>query len=189
MPVLNPKTSTSSVCAALFLSVLLQQGCQSGSKRTAAPTVVQHDMLSQIDRWTVTVPNDQAVEAAVVTQRVLYDYHFVEGTDRLTQNGIRDLGILVRHFNGLEWQLNIKRGDVDAVLYEKRVDAVEFVLSSSGLDLALVVISDGLPGGNGLSSEDARRIRKDSLEGAGALESGSSETARPVFDTPIEGGF
>jgi hypothetical protein len=146
-------------------------------------------MLSQIDRWTVTVPNDQAVEAAVVTQRVLYDYHFVNGTDRLTQTGIRDLDILTRHFRGLDWQLNMKRGKADGPLYEKRIEAVKIVLSSSGLDLAAVVISDGLPGGNGLSSADARRIRKDSLEGAGTLESDSSDSARPVFDTPIEGGF
>jgi hypothetical protein len=146
-------------------------------------------MLSQIDRWTVTVPNDQAVEAAVVTQRVLYDYHFVNGTDRLTQTGIRDLDILASHFNGLEWKLNIKRGDADGVLYEKRIEAVKIVLSSSGLDLDSVVISDGLPGGSGLSSEDARRIRKDSQEGAGALESSSSDSARPVFDTPVQGGF
>ena len=98
MPVLNPKTSISALCSALLLPCLLQQGCQSKSAQSSSPTVVQHDMLSQIDRWTVTVPNDQAVEAAVVTQRVLYDYHFVNGTDRLTQTGMRDLDILPRHF-------------------------------------------------------------------------------------------
>ena len=145
-------------------------------------------MLTQIDRWAVTVPNDQAVEGAVITQRVLYDYHFSTGTDRLTKTGHRDLEILIRHYRGQDWQLNMKPGNAGPDLYKDRIKVVESVLLSSGMSLEMVSIIDGLPGGTGVSSDNARRIRQESLDGAGILEQ-SQQSIRSVSDTPLEGGF
>lgn len=188
MPVLNPNLSTRAFCALCILAGLLAQGCQEKAQKKTAPTVLQHDMLTQIDRWAVTVPNDQAVEGAVITQRVLYDYHFATGTDRLTKTGHRDLEILIRHYRGQNWQLNMKPGNASPDLYKSRIKVVESFLLSSGMSPDTVAIVDGLPGGTGLSSDNARRIRQDSLDGAGALEEGQ-QSIRSVSDTPLEGGF
>lgn len=188
MLVLNPKFSTRAFCTVCVFAGLLSQGCHSKAHKDAAPTVLQHDMLTQIDRWAVTVPNDQAVESAVITQRVLYDYHFSTGTDRLTKTGHRDLEILIRHYRGQDWQLNMKPGNAAPDLYRNRIKVVESVLLSRGVSLDTVAIIDGLPGGSGLSSENARRIRQDSLDGAGSLEE-PRQSIRSVSDTPLEGGF
>lgn len=188
MLVLNPNFSTRAFCTVCIFAGLLSQGCQGKAQKETAPTVLQHDMLTQIDRWAVTVPNDQAVEGAVITQRVLYDYHFSTGTDRLTKTGHRDLEILIRHYRGQDWQLNMKPGNAGPDLYKNRIKVVESVLLSSGMSLEMVSIIDGLPGGTGVSSDNARRIRQDSLDGAGTLEQ-SQQSIRSVSDTPLEGGF
>ena len=188
MLVLNPNFSTRAFCTVCIFAVVLSQSCQGKAKKETAPTVLQHDMLTQIDRWAVTVPNDQAVEGAVITQRVLYDYHFSTGTDRLTKTGRRDLEILIRHYRGQGWQLNMKPGNASPDLYKNRIKVVESVLLSSGMSLDTVSIIDGLPGGTGVSSDNARRIRQDSLDGAGTLEQGQ-QSIRSVSDTPLEGGF
>ncbi len=188
MLVLNPNFSTRAFCTVCVFAGLLSQGCQGKAQKETAPTVLQHDMLTQIDRWAVTVPNDQAVEGAVITQRVLYDYHFSTGTDRLTKTGHRDLEILIRHYRGQDWQLNMKPGNAGPDLYKNRIKVVESVLLSSGMSLEMVSIIDGLPGGTGVSSDNARRIRQDSLDGAGTLEQGQ-QSIRSVSDTPLEGGF
>ena len=134
-----------------------------------------------------------SVELGVIRQRILYDYHFVEGSERLTPVGRRDARILARHFKGTDWVLNVKQGSVDDQLYKARVAALVVMMAGQGISSDQLVIVDGYPGGSGAPSTDARRIRAESIKGAGSLGgddsyNGGETIVRPI-DTTLEGGF
>ena len=73
------------------------------------------------------------------------------------------------------------------------MNAVVMMMKSNGVALVDLTIVDGMPGGQGVPSADARRIRADSIKGVGSLDNGGgydggSTVVRPI-DTPLEGGF
>ena len=172
-------------------------GCDSHKKaakpKSASDTALQRDQLSKIDAWAVEAPMVDAVELGVIRQRILYDYHFVEGSERLTPVGRRDARILARHFKGANWVLNVKQGSADDQLYKSRIEAIVVMMAAQGISSDQLAIVDGYPGGQGAASADARRIRAESIEGAGSLGSGDlyngGETVVRPIDTPLEGGF
>ena len=198
----NPKFTACSTRSLLLLGVLavsasLSAGCSSAkkadSKGPASDVALQRDELSQIDAWAVEVPMHTSVELAVIRQRILYDYHFVDGSVRLTPIGRRDARILARHYRGTSWELNLKQGSASDALYQERLSAVADLMHSNGVVLSDLTIIDGVPGGSGMPSTDARRIRADSIKGVGSLETGGgydggTTVVRPI-DTPLEGGF
>ena len=51
--------------------------------------------------------------------------------------------------------LSIRRGQTNDGLYRQRVQMVMDSLRCQGVDTAKVTVSDGLPGGEGISSDDA----------------------------------
>ena len=186
--------NSSAPLAIASCAVLLAFGtaCSSGKNASGdsrKPTAIQRDQISEINRWTVEAPAQASVDAGVIRQRTLYDYHFVAGTSRLTQLGSRDLSILARHYRESDWILSVRQGDVDDALYTARVTSVTTFLEPLGVDATEVTIVDALPGGDGLHSRDARRIRKDSLKSANALHGpdSDSDTIRPVQDSTLEG--
>ena len=178
-----------------FLALLA--GCDSPAKKAKSKgpsdTALQRDQLSKIDAWAVEAPMVDAVELGVIRQRILYDYHFVEGSERLTPVGKRDARILARHFKGTDWVLNVKQGSADDQLYKSKIAAVVVMMAGQGISSDQLAIVDGYPGGSGAASSDARRIRADSIKGAGSLGNddsynGGETIVRPI-DTPLEGGF
>lgn len=180
-----------SVLGMLFVS----SGCDSTKSKSSdhpAPTALQRDDITKMDRWAVTSPMRAQADAAVVRERVLYEYHFVDGTARLTPLGRRDSATLARHFQGEVWVLNVRQGGADDELYASRIRTVKSLMKPLGVTEGDLVIVDGPAGGDGLAGVDARRIRKETEEGAGSLQSGNSfdggtEIVRPI-DTPLEGG-
>ena len=128
----------------------------------------------------------------MVRGRVLYDYHFVDGMAHMTAVGRRDAEILARHFRGETWVLSVRQGDASKELYAARIEMVRSLMAPLGVTETGLAIVDAAPGGEGLAAADARRIRKESEEGAGSLESGNTfdggtTIVRPI-DTPLEGG-
>ena len=184
-------------CCIVPVVAFVIAGCESSAtkdkKSPPSDTALQRDQLSKIDAWAVEVPIQTSVENAVIRQRVLYDYHFVEGDVRFTPIGRRDARILARHYKGAKWELNLKQGRASDELYQRRMNAVAMMMKSNGVALADLTIVDGVPGGQGVPSADARRIRADSIKGVGSLDTGGgydggSTVVRPI-DTPLEGGF
>ena len=184
-------------CFVVPIALLSLVGCSSpkkdDKKKAPSDVALQRDQLSKIDAWAVEVPIKTSVENAVIRQRVLYDYHFVDGAVRLTPLGRRDARILANHYKGTEWELNLKQGRASDQLYEQRMNAIVIMMKANGIALADLTIIDGVPGGQGVPSTDARRIRADSIKGAGSLSSGggydgAATVVRPL-DTPLEGGF
>lgn len=167
-------------------------GCQSdggGSKDKPKPTTLQPAELTQLDRWAVESPIRASVEAGVVTQSALFEYHFNQGKSSLTPVGRRDLTILARYYRGEDWTLVVRQGNASDALYATRLDAVEAFVVTGFPSRGSLTILDGLPGGAGLASTDARRIRKDSLKSTDSLSTGAigSDQPRPL-DSTLEGG-
>ncbi|MEC8558542.1 MAG: hypothetical protein VXY94_00540, partial [Planctomycetota bacterium] len=77
-------------------------GCDGDRKnrsgQPASATALQRDELNRIDRWAVEAPLAHSVDNAVITQRILYDYHFEAGGSRLTVVGRRDALTMARHY-------------------------------------------------------------------------------------------
>ena len=180
-----------------FTVVLLAaSGCGSHQKAEKKPqagdVALQRDELALIDDWAVEAPMDHSIDNAVIRQRVLYDYHFVDGQPHLTVVGRRDVITLARHYRGSSWVLNLKPGDADPELYQARIRSVMDLMARQGVVDSELVITDGSPGGIGMPSSDARRIRAESIQGAGSLDKGDpyqndSGMIQPL-DTPLEGG-
>jgi hypothetical protein len=192
--------SKSHVLACFVVPVVLLSlvGCNNSkkkddTKKAPSDVALQRDQLSKIDAWAVEVPLQASVENAVIRQRVLYDYHFVDGVVRLTPVGRRDARILAKHYKGTQWELNFKQGRASDELYQQRLNAIVIMMKANGVALTDLTIVDGMPGGQGIASTDARRIRADSIKGAGSLSSGDGydggTTVVKPLDTPLEGGF
>jgi hypothetical protein len=180
-----------SATLACSLILVASTGCDSdssGSKDHHGPTAIQRDQISSLDRWAVKAPLDSAVEAGVIRQSTLFEYHFVQGKSHLTQVGSRDLSILARHFRGGVWVLSVRQGDAGSDLYTARVKYVNDMLEPMGVDLANLTIVDASPGGDGLASVDARRIREESIKGAGSLSQvNEADSVTRTLNTPLEG--
>ena len=104
--------------------------------------------------------NDTAMENAIIAQHCLYPYHFVNNSEQLNELGRRDLSILSKHFKEYPGQLDINRGDVSEKLYKARVAYVSGQLKKDDIDISKITISDGLPGGSGMSSNDVGQIKE-----------------------------
>ena len=71
---------------------------------------------------------------------------------------MRDLKILGQHFSLNPGRLNVRRGKVSKGLYRKRINTVVQKLSEAGVDTKAIEIRNGLPGGDGMTSEETSII-------------------------------
>ncbi len=108
---------------------------------------------ARANRWLVGSYIDAGIAQAIVRQRSLYPYHFGDNSGMLNELGRRDLEILTVHFLRSPGKLNIRQGQESDELYKERVAGVVGLLIRSGVDAKRVAIEDGLPGGDGMSSE------------------------------------
>jgi hypothetical protein len=97
--------------------------------------------------------NDMAIQNAILTQQTLYPYHFVNDAPALNELGCCELGVLAAHYREHPGNLNIRQGRTPSHLYRARVGSVMDALAKAGVDTARIHIADGMPGGDGMSSE------------------------------------
>jgi hypothetical protein len=93
------------------------------------------------------------VRNGVIAQHTLYPYHFEANSEALTEIGERNIRILADHFKNNGGSLNICRDHSSDELYDKRVAQVKSQLEELGVEGDRIVISDGMPGGEGMGSE------------------------------------
>jgi hypothetical protein len=112
----------------------------------------------QMNAGLVSAYNDTAMENAIIVQHSLYPYHFVNNSEQLNELGRRDLLILAKHFKEYPGQIDVSRDGTNASLYQARLAYVAGQLKKDGVDISKVTISDGLPGGSGMTSSDVGQI-------------------------------
>ncbi len=158
------KLNTSMVVVTLLTGALLA-GCEDSTARGPDERVVNTRLMNSY--------NDTAVQNAIVSQHTLYAYHFVQDAPELNELGERDLAVLTRHFATNGGDLNIRRQDIPAELYQARVNTVRERLREAGIDMNRVRVSEGMPGGSGMASESVLVI----LESKGVSTPASTSTS------------
>ena len=103
--------------------------------------------------WVGDHMRNASMEQAVLTEKTLYAHHFDTDSAALSQLGRRDLGILSDHLAANSGRLVVKRGDASTELYAARIETVTNVLKAAGLAEDQIRVSDGSPGGDGISSD------------------------------------
>ncbi len=130
--------------------------------------------------WAGDEIQNASLNNAIVAQHTLYPYHFLNGSGELNDLGARDLCVLTDHFLKSGGDLNVHRGRASQAVYEARVKTVLERLSAAGVPSGAVAVKDGLPGGDGISSERVIVILKekmsksDNMGGTMDLNGGSS---------------
>ena len=114
----------------------------------------------QLNAGLITAYNDTAMENAIIVQHSLYPYHFVNNSEQLNELGRRDLSILAKHFKEYPGELDINRDGISESLYKARLVYVAGQLKKDGIDISKLTISDGLPGGSGMTSGDVLQINQ-----------------------------
>lgn len=108
---------------------------------------------------------DIAMQNAIISQHTLFPYHFVKNGAELNELGQRDLAVLTKHFMQNAGNLNIRRHNTPAELYEARVNAVREGMQEAGIDMERISIADDMPGGSGMTSERVLIILEKAGEG------------------------
>lgn len=101
---------------------------------------------------------DEAIQNAIIRQHTLYPYHFVANAPELNELGRRDLDVLIDHYRRYPGALNIRRGSESEPVYAARVAQVLALMAEAELNAEKVTIADGMPGGEGLASEEVIEI-------------------------------
>ncbi len=138
--------------------------------------------------WATEEIQNASMNAAIVAQHTLYPYHFAAGSAELNDLGVRDLNVLADHFAKAGGDLNVRRQNADPSLYEARVKAVLERLAQAGVPSGAVAVKDGLPGGDGISSERVIVILKGKMSSSSSSSSTTTSTSTaPTSDaTPTK---
>ncbi|MHC4124149.1 MAG: hypothetical protein ACYSSI_11290 [Planctomycetota bacterium] len=113
---------------------------------------------SAVNAELINTFNDISMENAIIAQHTLYPYHFVQNGEQLNELGKRDLSILAAHLKDYPGQLNVRRDGITGDLYQARVTYTLEQLRQAGVDSQRVSVSDGMPGGSGMFSEQVINI-------------------------------
>ncbi len=117
------------------------------------------DARQELNQRLVQSYGDDAIKGAVMAQHTLYPYHFVPNAAVLNKLGENDLQILAEHFRDHPGQVNVRRGDATTRLFRARVQTVLQAMEDAGVDTGKLVVTDALPGGDGMPSEQVLEIR------------------------------
>lgn len=98
------------------------------------------------------------IENAIISQHTLYPYHFVADGEALNDLGQHDLAVLARHYAEHPGILNIRQAETPSELYTARVAQVTARLKEAGVPVDRMELSDGMPGGPGMASEQVVTI-------------------------------
>ena len=113
-----------------------------------------------VDQRLVSWYGDAAINNALISQRSLFPYHFVDQAADLNSLGQRDLAVLAAHLKDYPGVLNLRRGGAPDALYQARLATVRKALVDAGIDQTRIEIGEGMAGGDGMASEQVLRILK-----------------------------
>jgi predicted small secreted protein len=143
------------------------------------PSGDSSDIQEHRGPWAGDEIQNASLYNAIISQHTLYPYHFLNGSGELNELGARDLSVLTDHFLHSGGDLNVHRGAANETVYEARVKTVLERLSAAGVPAGAVAVKDGLPGGDGISSERVIVILKEKMSKSdngmtGSMNSGSN---------------
>lgn len=162
------------IAAVVFCGALLA-GCsqnQNVQKNENKDTYV-------VNKEVVNFLNNIGIENAIIAQHTLFPYHFVKNSAELNELGQKDLAILAKHFSRYPGDLNVRKGDTPADIYQARVNFVINRLKKAGVPADQIRIADGMPGGDGMVSERVIKIL-DKADKATRRTTSTESTIAPI---------
>ena len=135
------------------------------------------------DSWAVAAVRDAAFNSSILEQHALFPYHFAPNSPALTDLGQHDLSVLADAYKDNPGPLTLVKADTPDDLYARRRDAVAAALQQAGVPADKVTIADGLPGGNGITGQEAVAARKAKKESFGAAASDTGSVT--ITDAPV----
>ncbi|MHC4552374.1 MAG: OmpA family protein [Planctomycetota bacterium] len=130
-----------------LLCTVLMTGCQDEQVGGTEPID-----KGAVNRAIVDTYSDLAIQNAIIAQHTLYPYHFVPNGVDLNDLGRRDLSVLIEQFKVNPGTLTVQQGSVESVLYQLRAQMVYEKLMEAGIPQSKINVTDGMPGGSGMSS-------------------------------------
>lgn len=171
--------------SALFTLTALA-GCQKADPdfKPRGPVNLSHRDMNEA---MINTYNQRAQDDAIIRQHTIYPYHFVNNSAELNPLGRREVFVLSHHFRNYPGPLNLHQGEAPATLYQARIKTVMDSMVEAGVDSKRLVITDEMPGGDGLSSDQVvivlERMKSSQLSGASAPEAASTPSGN--IDTPM----
>jgi len=141
---------------------ILMIGCHENMEQNPPEPVINSQLIN--------THNDIALENAIISQHTLYRYHFINNGTELNELGKHDLAVLTRHFIKEAGHLNIRKRNTSEEVYKARVESVQKRLKETGINMDRISISDYMPGGSGITSENILIILAEENEPAPAKE-------------------
>ena len=126
----------------------------------------------QVNRAILDTYSDLAIQNAIIAQHTLYPYHFVNNSVELNVIGMRDLSVLIEHFQQNPGEISIQKGDIEDILYQARGQLVSEKLIEAGIPQDKINIVDGMPGGDGVPSGTVIEILEKAKEAPGSSQKG-----------------
>ena len=160
------------MCTIVILAVLCisMLGCNESAKKSE-PELDKRLINTEL----INSYNDLAMQNAIISQHTLYPYHFVNNSAELNELGQRDFAVLAEHFKKNPGQLNVRHDGVPSDTYEARAKVVFEGLKEAGIDVKRITMSDGMPGGSGVTSERLLTILA-AADGAGDKKTTTTHT-------------
>ena len=123
---------------------------------------------------------DEAARNAVVAEHTIYSHHFVPNDVVLNELGERQVDTLAEAYRAAPGPLNVARGDSSDAQYRGRVQTVLRRLAQGGVNTDRIKVTQGLPGGEGMSSARAAELVEQRPGGVITGGAGSGSTAEPA---------
>ena len=111
--------------------------------------------------WAGDAIRAASLNKAIVSQHVMYPYHFVTNTAELNPLGMRDLAVLADYYREHPGALSVRRVGAAQALYDARIVAIMDTLKASGVAVERLTVADTIPGGDGISSERLVKILRE----------------------------
>lgn len=147
---------------------------------------VQEDVQREADRMYVQEPFEDQVRQGVIRQKTIFENQFRADSAELTTIGRRNVRILAKAMGESGGRIAVPRGSATATLYAARLDAVRAALSEDGITRDRVQVGDGTPGGPGMATVEAIRIRENADRKP--MQQSGGQTLNPFGDGKMVGG-
>jgi hypothetical protein len=162
-PPLLPAPSCRHVICALAIALasvhaLPLAGCSS-EKRADDMATLSDSVQRSADRDFTREPFKDQARQGVIRQRALFEAHFVPDSDRLSALGRRDVAVLADAMSTAGGGISLRCSSASPALFAARLATVRKSLIAAGIDPGRVVINEEMPGGPGITTEDALIIR------------------------------
>lgn len=152
----------SSIAAALIFAIAA--GCDSTDPdlKPRGPVSESHGPLNTA---MVKAYSLKQADNAVIRQHTLYPYHFQPHSAELNTLGEREVHVLAMHYKNYPGPLNVHQGEESDAVYQARVKTVMDSMVDAGVSANRIAISDGMPGGEGITANMVVLILKRIKEG------------------------